>query len=120
MARLNINDATCNRNATGDMPMTFTISLDSPAAEAVTGEYSASEFPAFMGDGPTFGRKGVDFEPTSGAFIIPPGQTSTTFDVTIHGTTEPGPQKAFLVGLSHTSIPCHKPNGGGVADWKRV
>lgn len=91
---LSINDVT-QAAGTSATTFTFTISLAAPSATPVSVD-------AATADGTATAPADYASVPTT-TLTIPAGQTSTTLDVSVNGTTATGPSKTFFVNLSNAS-----------------
>ena len=95
---VSITGASVVRPASGTTPLTFTVSLDHTATQAVSVHVQTS-------DGTALGL--VDYTPTTTTATIAAGQTSTTVSVPIIGDQSDEPAKTFTVTLSN-------PTGGSL------
>ncbi len=101
-ARLNIQSVG-SQTAEGDSAqhaLPFTVTLNLPAAFAVTVDYATSS-----GVGDTGAQAGEDFIPVSGMLTFPPGVTSRSFDVLVLGDTRWERDEIFWVSITNGSVP---------------
>lgn len=80
---LSVNDTSVIEGNTGTVNAIFTVSLSSVSAADVTVQYATASYPNGNAD-PRY-----DYIATSGTVIIPAGQTSRTFTVTVLGDRIP-------------------------------
>lgn len=72
--------------------LTFTVTLNNPAAHAVSVDYATADETAVGG---------ADYVPASGTVTIPVGQTSATVSVSVIDDLLPEPEKRFVISLSN-------------------
>ena len=100
-ASLSIADATATVHGPGDVQMPFTVTLSepAPAGSGVTVHVATSDDTATVAGG--------DYDAVDTDLTVAPGQSSASFNVTVHGTAEGKSDRAFHVTLSN-------PGGGYV------
>ena len=92
LGRISIADAEIAESDAGTTTMTFTVSLDEPAATTITVEYVTVADTAI---------EGVDYYRAYGTVEIPAGQSSRTLTVQIAGDTIAESDERFFVRLSN-------------------
>ena len=97
---VSINSATVTEGNTGTTDMTFTVSLQRPAALAVSVNYATEDFTA---------TAGADYLAAQGTLTFAAGATTQTFNVQIVGDALNEFNDAFLVRLS-------SPQGAGIGE----
>lgn len=89
---LTVDDVTVQEPASGTTNATFTLSLPSPAALNVTGDYEVL---------PGTANAGADFTPVSGSFAIAGGQRTTTVDVPLRADNVQEDAESFVLRLDN-------------------
>jgi len=97
---LSIADATVTVRNGEDQQVPFAITLSEPASSDITVHAATADDTATVAAG--------DYDAVDTTVTIPAGSTSANVDVTVHGATAAGPDKAFRVNLTNVS-------GGDVA-----
>jgi len=98
---LAIADASVIEGNSGTSLMTFTVTMTGSSQSSVTVNYATSNSSATVAD--------ADYDAASGMLAFAPGDTTKTFDVTIHGDTKPEGDEMFLVDLT-------SPSGATISD----
>ena len=98
---LAIADASVIEGNSGTSLMTFTVTMTGSSQSSVTVNYATSDSSATVAD--------ADYDAASGMLTFAPGDTTRTFDVTIHGDTMPEGDEMFLVDLT-------SPSGATISD----
>ena len=88
---ISIGDAMVTEGNTGNVNVTFTLTLSKAAAVDVMVHYSTADITAAAGS---------DYASASGDVVIPAGQTSRTFTVAVLGDRVAEPTETFAVNLS--------------------
>jgi hypothetical protein len=92
---LSISDANIVENDTGQMLLEFVVSLDGPATDSVSVEYSTSDFSAMVDDD--------DYQAVVGTLTWDAGETSQTIQVPVIGDAVFEPDEKFSVQLTNAS-----------------
>ena len=97
---LSVSDVSVMEGNSGDASATFTVALNAAGIQNVTVNYAVTAGTA---------TAGVDFTAASGALSFPPGTTTRTIVVPVHGDDIPEANETFVIDLSGIS-------GGTLAD----
>jgi uncharacterized protein len=93
---VSVNDVSVAEGDSGTVTATFTVSVSSGSHDGVTFNVATAD-----GTGPTAATAADgDYVPRSESALIPAGQTSYSFDVTINGDTVVEPDETFFVRIS--------------------
>ena len=91
-ATVSVGDVSMAEGDSGPTVFTFNVSLDNPAAENVTFDFTTVANTAVAGS---------DFTAISGSGVIPAGETMTTIDVEVSGDTTVERDEQFFVDVSN-------------------
>lgn len=96
-ASMSVADASVTVRGAADVQMPFTVTLSepAPAGTAVTVHVATSDDTASAADG--------DYDALDTDLTVAPGQSSASFNITVHGTTQGKSDRAFHVTLSQPS-----------------
>lgn len=96
-ASVSIADASATVRGAGDvtMPFTITLSQPAPAGSGITVHVATADDTASASAG--------DYDALDTDLTVAPGESSTSFNVTVHGSTVGKSDRAFHVTLSHPS-----------------
>lgn len=92
---LSIADASITEGNSGTSAMTFTVTMTGTSQSSVTVNYATTDSSATVADN--------DYDSASGTLTFASGDTSKTFNVTIHGDANAEGDELFLVDLSSPS-----------------
>jgi hypothetical protein len=92
---LSIADATVGVRNGDDQQMPFTVTLSEPASADVSVHATTADDTATVAAG--------DYDAVDTTLTIPAGTTISTVNVTVHGATAAGPDKAFRMNLSNAT-----------------
>ena len=93
---LTINDVSVAEGDSGTTTATFTVSLSATSAAAVSFDISTADDSATLAD--------ADYAANSlAAQVIPAGQQTYTFDVTVNGDTNVEPNESFFVNVTNVT-----------------
>ena len=99
---LSINDVSLAEGDSGTKVFTFTVSLSSNAPVPVTFDIATADGMA-QDDNPVASEDNDYVSRSETAQVIPAGQSSYTFDVTVNGDSSIEPNETFLVNISNVS-----------------
>ncbi len=90
---LTIDDVTVNEGDSGSTTASFTVSLSTAAAAAVSFDIATADDTATVADGDYVAK-------SLAGQVIPAGVLTYTFDVTVNGDTTPEPSESFVVNIT--------------------
>jgi len=88
--RLTIDDVRVAEGDAGTAMAHFTVRLSAPSSNTITVDYATSDDTAVSGS---------DYDSAAGTLTFAPGQTSSSFDVKVHGDVEAETNEDFVVNL---------------------
>jgi hypothetical protein len=103
---ISIDDPAILEGNSGTQTLTFTVSLNTAAAQTITVDYTTADDSATVANG--------DYVPTSGTITFVPGDISEQFTVTINGDTNIEGDEQFFVTLSNPTNATTTDQGLGI------